>query len=270
MVTVVDAARFRTEYAKADTLADRNAALGPEDTRTVTDLLIDQVEFADVIILNKMDQVTEAQAGEVEAILHTLNPRAKIQRATMGQVPLETVMDTGLFDYEAAEQSAGWIRELQGEHVPESEEYGISSHVFRAQRPFDAEKLWDYLHNDLHWDGLLRSKGFFWIAADHRVAYEWAQAGGVSTVRPGGMWWAAVPRERWPHPAGARPDQQPNWHPRFGDRCQELVFIGQNLDAERLEAGLNACLMSEKASAQPSRAWQGMNNPFPPLEGAPG
>lgn len=265
MVTVVDAARFRTEYAKADTLESRGAALGPEDRRTVTDLLIEQIEFADVIILNKMDQVTPEQAGEVEAVLHTLNPRAQIHRATRGDVPLDTVMNTGLFDYAEAEQSAGWIRELQGEHVPESEEYGISSCVYRAQKPFDAEKLWKYLHEDLHWDGLLRSKGFFWVAADHRIAYEWAQAGGVSTVQPGGMWWAAMPRERWPHPEGMRPDQQPKWHPRFGDRCQELVFIGQDLDADRLTAALDACLVDDVVAAQTSREWQRFHNPFPPL-----
>lgn len=265
MVTVVDAARFRTEFSDAETLAARGAALGPEDERTVTDLLIEQVEFADVIVLNKMDQVTAEQAGDVEAVLRALNPRARIQRATQGDVPLDTVMNTGLFDYAEAEQSAGWMRELAGEHVPESEEYGISSYVYRAQKPFDAEKLWRWLHDDLHWDGLLRSKGFFWVAADHRVAYEWAQAGGVSTVRPGGMWWAAVPREHWPHATEAQPDEQPTWHPRFGDRAQELVFIGQDLDAGRLEAGLNSCLVDDTVAAQPSRMWKSLPNPFPPL-----
>ena len=220
MVTVVDAASFLRDYNAAEALQDRGESLGEEDHRTVTDLLIDQIEFADVIVLNKLDLVSNDQALEVEAIVKALNPGAKILMATRGQVPLECVLDTGLFDYEKAESSAGWIRELQGEHTPETEEYGISNFTYRTSQPFDAEKLWALLHDDENWSGVLRSKGFFWVAADHRVLYEWAQAGGVFNVNPVGMWWAAVPREHWEHPEGQRPDQRPDWHPRFGDRAQ--------------------------------------------------
>ena len=205
MVTVVDGANFLREYNAADALQDRGESLGPEDERTVTDLLIDQVEFADVIVLNKIDLVSEEEALSVKAVLKALNPGAKILLAEHSQVPLESVLNTGLFDYDKAESSAGWIREMQGEHTPETEEYGISSFTYQTSDPFDAEKLWAFLHDDENWKGVLRSKGFFWIAADHRVAYEWAQAGGVSNVNPAGMWWAAVPREHWQQPEGNAP-----------------------------------------------------------------
>ena len=162
---------------------------GEEDHRTVTELLIDQIEFADVIVLNKFDLVSNDQALEVEAIVKALNSGAKILMATRGQVPLECVFNTGQFDYEEAANSAGWIRELRGEHTAETEEYGISSFTYQTPQPFDAEKLWAFLHDDENWSGVLRSKGFLWVAADHRVAYEWAQADGVSDVNPAGMWW---------------------------------------------------------------------------------
>ncbi len=265
MVTVVDAASFLRDYSAAEALKERGESLGEEDERTVTDLLVEQVEFANVIVLNKRDLVSEAQLLEVRAIVKALNPGAKVITATRGQVPLERVLDTGLFDYEKAASSAGWIRELQGEHTPETEAYGISSFTYRAVSPFDAEKLWAFFHDPNNWRGVLRSKGFFWIAADHRVAYEWAQAGGVSTINPMGMWWAAVPRERWGHPEGQRPDEQPGWHHRYGDRGQQLVFIGQNLNEAELRARLNACLLDERLAASTSESWSTRANPFPRL-----
>ncbi len=265
MVTVVDAANFRRDYNAADALAERGESLGEDDHRTVTDLLIDQIEFADVIVLNKLDLVTEEQANEVKAIIEALNPGAKVVPATRSQVPLDTVLDTGLFDYEKAEASAGWIRELAGEHTPETEEYGISSFTYRTAEPFDAEQLWAFFHDDANWKGVLRSKGFFWIAADPRVAFAWAQAGGVSSIDPIGMWWAAVPRDRWQHPEGHRPDQQPDWHARYGDRNQQLVFIGQHLDEKALRAKLDACLLAPHLAAAESTAWANMPNPFPAL-----
>ncbi len=265
MVTVVDAASFLRDYNAAEALQERGESLGEDDHRTVTDLLIDQIEFADVIVLNKLDLVSNAQVLEVEAIIKALNPGAKIRKATHGQVPLECVLDTGLFDYEKAARSAGWIRELQGEHTPETEEYGISSFTYRTPQPFDAEKLWAFLHNNDNWRGVLRSKGFFWVAADHRIAYEWAQAGGISDVEPSGMWWAAVPREHWGHPDGQRPDQRPGWHPRFGDRTQQIVFIGQQMNEAAMRASLDACLLEERLADADSESWAGLPNPFPEL-----
>lgn len=266
MVTVVDAANFLRDYNAADALAERGESLGEDDHRTVTDLLIDQIEFADVIVLNKLDLVTDTQALEVRAIVEALNPGANVLMATRGQVPLQGVLDTGLFDYEKAANSAGWIRELQGEHTPETEEYGISSFTYRTQQPFDAEKLWAFLHDDENWKGILRSKGFFWIAADHAVAFSWAQAGGVSSIEPMGMWWAAVPRERWQQPEEELPDRQPNWHPRFGDRAQQLVFIGQAMDEATIRARLDACLLEEGLTSADSQTWAALPNPFPELQ----
>ena len=265
MVTVVDAANFLRDYNAAEALQDRGESLGEEDHRTVTDLLIDQIEFADVIVLNKFDLVTNDQALEVKAIVKALKSGAKILVATRGQVPLESVLDTGLFDYDKAASSAGWIRELQGEHTPETEEYGISSFTYQTSQPFDAEKLWAFLHEDENWRGVLRSKGFFWVAADHRVAYEWAQAGGISNVEPAGMWWAAVPCEHWGHPEGQRPDQQQDWHPRFGDRAQRLVFIGQQMPEAAMRTRLDACLLDEPLASADSKAWAELRNPFPEL-----
>ena len=265
MVTVVDSANFLADYDSADALADRGESLGEEDERTVTDLLIEQVEFADVIVLNKRDLISEHRAKELEAIIRALNPGAKLVTSTRSEVPLDTVLDTGLFDYEKAASSAGWIKELQGEHTPETEEYGIASFTYRSPRPFDAAKLWAFLNDSDAWQGMLRSKGFFWVAADHRVAYEWAQAGGVTNVNPMGMWWAAVPREHWPQPEGSRPDEADDWHPRFGDRSQQLVFIGQNLDEAGLRARLDACLLDEATAAGDSASWSTRPNPFPHL-----
>ena len=263
MATVVDAASFLRDYNQADALQDRGEALDEEDERTVTDLLIDQIEFADVIVLNKLDLVSREKALEVEAVIKALNPGAKLLPATHCDVPRESVLDTGLFDYDKAASSAGWIRELQGEHTPETEEYGISSFTYQTSHPFDAEKLWAFINDDENWRGVLRSKGFFWVAADHRIAYEWAQAGGVSNVNPAGMWWAAVPREYWEQPDGLRPDERPDWHPRFGDRNQQLVFIGQSMDEASMRARLDACLLDKDLASKNSQDWSELKNPFP-------
>ncbi len=266
MVTVVDAAAFMKDYARADSLASRGESLGEEDTRTVTDLLVDQVEFADVIVLNKLDLVDEAGAKRVEGAIRALNPGASIVRTVKAAVPLDAVLDTGRFDYDKAASSAGWIRELAGEHTPETEEYGITSFVYAARRPFDAERLHAFFHaEDRQWGRVLRSKGFFWVAADDRLAYTWAQAGGIASYSVAGTWWAATPREHWGHPEGQRPDEQPDWHDRYGDRLQQLVFIGQDLDEAAIRAELDACLLDPTLDADRS-AWSTLPNPFPALK----
>ncbi|MFT6396608.1 MAG: G3E family GTPase [Bradymonadia bacterium] len=265
MVTIVDAASFLRDYDAAESLQERGESLGDDDHRTVTDLLVEQIEFADVIVLNKLDLVSNSQALQVEAIIKALNPGARTLMSTRGQVPLDCVLDTGLFNYDEAASSAGWIRELEGNHVPETEEYGIASFTYRTHLPFDAEKLWAFFHEDLNWQNVLRSKGFFWIAAAPDVAYQWAQAGGVSDLNPMGMWWAALPREEWDQQAGERPDEQPSWHPRFGDRCQQLVFIGQQMDEAALRARLDACLLDEELVEAASETWAERKNPFPEL-----
>ncbi|MEM6704400.1 MAG: GTP-binding protein [Acidobacteriota bacterium] len=267
MVTVVDAASFLRDYAASEALQDRGESLGEDDLRTVTHLLVDQVEFADVIVLNKMDLVSDGEASKLEAILRALNPGARILRTTRGRVPLESVLDTRLFDFDKAESSAGWIRELEaGVHVPETEEYGISSFTYRETAPFDAEKLWAFLQDEESWRGVLRSKGFFWVASDHRAVYEWEQAGGVSAATPAGVWWAAMPRRLWPE--GERPDEGPDWHPRYGDRYQALVFIGQDLDEFELRSRLDDCLLDPELASRTSREWTELPNPFPDLSTA--
>lgn len=266
MVTVVDSVNFRKDYAEAEALKARGEELGEDDHRTVTDLLIDQIEFANVIVLNKLDLVGKDTAEEVEAIVRALNPGAHIFQATRGQVPLDNVLNTGLFDYNEAASSAGWLKELQGEHVPETEAYGISSFSYRTHEPFDAERLWAFLHDEDIWKKVLRSKGVFWVAADGRVAYEWAQAGGVSLAKPLAVWWAAVPREDWGHPDGQRPDQRPSWHPRYGDRSQQLVFIGQGMDEAAMRVRLDACLLDAELDMTDPHAGAEFNNPFPALD----
>jgi G3E family GTPase len=181
-------------------------------------------------------------------------------------VPLGAVLATRLFDYAKASSSAGWLRALEGHHVPETEAYGIRSFVYRTPAPFDAEKLWALLNDSATWPGVLRSKGFFWVAADHRVAYEWNQAGGVSNVSAAGMWWAALPQDRRPSGAGERPDQKGGWHARYGDRCQQLVFIGIGLDEPALRARLDACLLDPSLASAANSGWQQLANPFPKLE----
>ena len=266
MVTVVDAANFLHDYKQAEALQERGESLGEEDQRTVTDLLIDQIEFADVIVLNKLDLVNEKQAEEVEAIIKALNPGAQIIPTSHSKVPLDRVLDTKLFDYQKAESSAGWIKELQGEHTPETEEYGISSFTYRSSKPFDAEKFYAFVSNKEKWEGILRSKGFFWVSADHKCAYEWAQAGGVSNVSPAGIWYDAVEdKEALQIPEEQRPENRPDWDENYGDRMQLLVFIGQSMDEDAIRAELDDCHYVHDVENLDMDSWNGLENPFPIL-----
>lgn len=268
MVTVVDAASFLRDYKEGAELRERGESLGEDDARTVSDLLIEQIEFADVLVLNKLDLISPAQGRRVAALLGALNPGAEIVEAVRGRVPLAKVIDTKRFDYDRAASSAGWMRELLGVHVPETENYGISSFVYRERRPFDAQKLWALVHDDEFWAGVLRSKGFFWLAAAPAMAYEWASAGGVVGYDPAGRWWASVARERWPE--GQQFDAEPSWDPRFGDRVQELVFIGMDMNEGRIRAALEGCLLGEEQLRADSSAWAGLANPFPHAGPPPG
>lgn len=263
MVTVVDAARFVADLGSTDELTDRGIGLDEEDYRSIAALITDQIEFADVLLLNKTDLITPEECTQVEAAIKALNPVARIIRTTHSNVNLQEVLNTGHFDYDAAERSAGWIRELQGEHNPETEEYGISSFVYRARRPFDANRLMKVLSGDEMWTGVLRSKGFFWVSAMPELAYNWSQAGATSSVESGGHWYASVDPEEWEFEENQRPDQQPGWDPRWGDRIQELVFIGQGLDEANIRTHLSGCLVPESdASIEMLRQAAGAN-PFP-------
>lgn len=261
MVTVVDAASFLQEYDRADYLADRDVALNDQDERTVTDLLVDQVELADVIVVNKTDRVREVDLARLEAILHHLNPEARVIRATFGQVSPEQVLGTGLFDFARAQAAPGRLKELRGEHVPETREYGIDSFVYRAWRPFHPKRFRARMHGE--WPGVLRSKGYFWLATRNGVACEWSHAGGACHVRPAGTWWADVPPDGRPRDAENRAFLRARWREPHGDRRQELVIIGIEMDRDRITAALDACLLTAAEMAAGPEAWRSLPDPFP-------
>ena len=261
MVTVVDAAAFLPLLGRSASLREIGEAATPDDERTVAHLLIDQVEFADVIVLNKLDLVDAAQREQVEAVIKRLNPGAEIIATQRSEVALSKVLDTGIFDMGAAKKRAGWLRELNTDHVPETEEYGIGSFVYRARRPFEPRKLRRLVDNPLAWKGVLRSKGFLWIATRPEVIWEWAQAGTTRAVTPITLHWAETVPAGEP-PKGASPIR---WDPHWGDRMQELVFIGIDMDEARIRAQLDACLLDEALAASGPRSWALLDDPFDPL-----
>lgn len=264
MVTVVDASSLLADYASTDFLKDRGESLGDEDDRTLVDLLVEQIEFADVIILNKMDAVNEAQARKVMAVIKGLNPGARLIQTAYGSVPLAEVLDTGLFDFDRARQHPLWAKELYGfaDHVPETEEYGVRSFVYREPRPFDPKKFHEFINES--WPGVLRAKGYFWLATRPMWAGELGQAGAVVHTGAAGYWWAAIPRQQWPDHPEWRKNVARRWHPVYADRKQELVFIGTDMDEGALRARLNACLVGEKdASHFDAADWKYLEDPFP-------
>ncbi|HCR49749.1 MAG TPA: hypothetical protein DIW24_08970, partial [Bacteroidetes bacterium] len=244
MVTVVDAHNFLGDFNSAQTLKQLGQEVGEGDERTLVDLLTDQIEFANVIILNKTDTVTASDVHYLKSILRTLNPDAKIIVSTYGSVDLEGVLNTQLFDMEKAEQSAGWAKELAGEHIPETEEYGISSFVYRARRPFHPKRFFDFFNGS--WKGVIRAKGFFWLATRHADVLSLSQAGRIRNWETAGYWWAAVPKERLPNTPDFRQYLRTIWDKKVGDRRQELVFIGQKMDEKRFRTLLDTCLITDK------------------------
>ncbi|MBN3801729.1 GTP-binding protein [Paraburkholderia sp. Ac-20336] len=261
MVTVVDACNFLRDYSSRDSLESRGESLGAEDNRTVVDLLIEQVEFCDVIVLNKVDLVKVADLERLTAILRSLNPRAKIEMSTFGRVALDRVLDTQLFDFEEAARAPGWLKELRGEHTPETEEYGIRSFVWRARRPMNPERFWNLINSE--WPGVVRSKGFFWLASRPSHAGSWSQAGAVCRHGLAGRWWAAVPKADWPTDAESLAFINANWTPEVGDARQELVLIGIDIDEPGMRQRLDACLLTDAEMADGPQAWIGYADPFP-------
>lgn len=260
MVTVVDAFNFLKDYSSIDSLQMRGESLGEEDQRNVVDLLIDQIEFCDVIILNKVDLINEDEKQKLFGILHSLNPRAKIEVSEFGQVNLDRVLNTNLFDFNAAAQAPGWLKELRGEHTPETEEYGIQSFVYRARRPFHPQRFFDFINSE--WKGVIRSKGFFWLASDPEFAGSWSQAGAMARHGVAGYWWAAVPDEHWPEDPQSREAIQKNWNDQTGDARQEIVLIGMEMDQEDLIQRFDACLLDENEMLLGVETWQNFENPF--------
>lgn len=261
MVTVVDALNFLKDYSTADFLNERGQSLGEDDQRTVVDLLIDQVEFCDVIVVNKGDLVTMDDMARLVSILHTLNPRAEILVSKFGAVPLGKVFNTGKFSFEAASAAPGWLQEMRGEHVPETEEYGITSFAYRQRRPFHPQRFWDLIHSE--WEGVLRSKGYFWLASRMEFAGSWSQAGGACRHGAAGLWWSAVDEADWPDDAESRQRIEAKMAGEFGDRRQELVFIGLGMDEAAVTAQLDACLLTETEMAYGDEQWVKWPDPFP-------
>lgn len=261
MVTVVDAFNFLRDYGSRDSLQSRGESLGEKDARTVVDLLIDQVEFCDVLVLNKVDLIVDADRERLLAILRALNPRARIEIAEFGRVPLDRVLDTGLFDFEEASKAPGLFQEMRGKHVPETEEYGIRSFVYGARRPFHPQRFHAFVAAE--WPGVVRSKGFFWLASHPTLAGTWSQAGAVARHGPAGYWWAAVPPERWPDDPESVALIRAKWDDSVGDARQEIVLIGVDMDEFELRRCLDACLLTDDEMAQGPDAWTTWHNPFP-------
>ncbi len=263
MVTVVDAVNFLKDYDEAQSLQDKGESLGDEDERSVADLLVDQVEFADVILVSKTDLVDVPTLERLTAILKTLNTSAAIIPIKNGQVNLDKVLNTGLFNFEKAQQAPGWLQEMRGEHVPETEEYGIGSFSYVARKPFHPEKFYQFLHNTEQYGKLIRSKGYFWLATRPEFAGQWSQAGGIARYGFGGMFWKSVPKESWPTDEAYLESIQKSWVEPFGDMRQELVFIGQSLDKKKVIEALDSCLLSEEELLQGKQFWKTLPDPFP-------
>ena len=260
MVTVVDTANLLKDYASHDFLKDRGESLGEEDERTIVDLLVDQIEFSDVVVLNKVSSAGAEQVDAARKIVTSLNPDARIIETDFGKVDPDSIFDTGLFDFDTAHEHPLWAKELYGfsDHVPETEEYGVSSFVYRARRPFDPQKIHDVLNGPL--PGVIRAKGHFWIATRPDWAAEFSMAGALSSVRPLGTWWAAVPEPRWPSYPGARDQIMAGWHPVFGDRRQEIVFIGTGMDRAAITEALDGALWGAEGRMDPAAD---LDDPFP-------
>ncbi|MFJ3054668.1 zinc metallochaperone GTPase ZigA [Herbaspirillum sp. NPDC087042] len=261
MVTVVDAFNFLKDYSSQDSLGERGESMGEEDNRTVVDLLVEQIEFCDVIVLNKLDLVRPDELDRLHAILRKLNPRARIVSAEFGKVALDQVLNTGLFDFEEASQASGWLQELRGEHVPETEQYGITSFAWRARRPMHPQRFFALVNSE--WQGVVRSKGFFWLASRPAQAGSWSQAGAVCRHGLAGKWWAAVSRDQWPQDQESIDFILQQWDDNVGDARQELVLIGIDMDQQALRERLDACLLSDAEMAQGPMGWARMPDPFP-------
>lgn len=261
MVTLVDAVNFLDDLRIGKDLKSIDQAATEDDPRTVADLLTEQVEFANVIVLNKTDLVDEDTLATLEAYLEQLNPFALKLRARFGQIDSSKIMGTGRFDFEVAKQSKGWQLTLRDDGASEVEEYGVSSFVYRSRRPFHPQRFFDRLNQD--WNGVLRSKGFFWLGSKIDKIGIWSQAGRVARLDFGGFWWAAVPREHWPESEVFQVELQKKWNAEVGDCRQELVFIGIGMDELAIYDSLQACLLTDEEMELGIQAWAQFQDPFP-------
>ena len=269
MVTVVDAGSFMKDFGSWDDLTDRRMGLNEEDDRNIVDLLVDQVEFANVIIINKTDLISPYDLEQLVQIIRRLNSDAEILHATESRVPLSEILGTGRFQLDEAEEMSDWLSTPRGEEETETEEYGISSFVYRRDRPFHPQRLSDALNDDMEeglFQGVLRSKGMMWIASRNDWAYDWSQAGCSIRMNPAGFWWAAADEDEWPTDEEEIAEIRLRLVGEHGDRHQELVFIGQGLDQQVVERQLDRCLVTDLEFGQGPDAWSNFEDPFPPIE----
>ena len=266
MVTVVDAVNFIKDYEEAKYLQETGESLGEDDDRSVADLLVDQIEFADVILISKTDLVEKEDIKKLKAIIKTLNTQAEIIPITEGNVEMDKVLNTGLFNFDKAKEAPGWLKEMRGDHIPETEEYGISSFTYKARRPFYPEKFHNFLHSTEQYGKLIRSKGFFWLGSRLEYAGQWSQAGGIARYGYAGLFWRSVPRKDWPTDEQALASIKENWIEPFGDMRQELVFIGQSLNEKAITNALDDCLVTEDDMLKGEEFWINLNDPFPPWQ----
>ena len=264
MVTVVDSVNFLKDYDEAKYLQDTGESLGEDDERSVADLLVDQIEFADVILISKTDLASKEEIKKVIGIIKSLNTSAKIFPIANGEIEVDEILDTNLFDFVKARQAPGWLKEMRGEHIPETEEYGISSFSYVARRPFYPDKFYNFLHGTKQYGKLIRSKGYFWLGSRLEYAGQWSQAGGIARYGFAGMFWKATPKDNWPTDKESLSTIMSQWEEPFGDMRQELVFIGQGLDKEKMISDLDECLVSEDDLLKGEEFWTTMNDPFPP------
>ncbi len=266
MVTVVDAPNFLRDYCSVERLKDREQQMGEGDERTLVDLLADQIEFANIIIVNKCDCVTALELETVSGMVRSLNPKARVIETSHGAVDAGAVLKTGLYSLAEAEKSHGWLDSLV-HHTPESEEYGISNFVYRRHRPFHPVRFHSLLGTE--WPGVIRSKGFFWLASRPDFAGFWSQAGAIARNQCAGRFWAAVPESERPFDTANSEVLRRAWREPWGDRRQEIVLIGQGLDRNGLEAMLDRALLTDHEFQRGPSAWAGMDDPFPAWSPAP-
>jgi G3E family GTPase len=261
MVTVVDALNFLRDYESLENLKARGESVGEEDERSIVDLLVDQVEFANVILINKIDLIDEAERRRIHAMIRALNPKATIHETTESRVPLDAVMGTGLFQMSEAEQTPGWLDSLIS-YTPETEEYGIANFVYTSRIPFHPERLYQLFQRE--WPGVIRSKGLFWLATRLQLAGYWSQAGAMCRNQCLGYFWAAVTREHWPEDPAQRVEIEKSWVEPNGDCRQEIVLIGAGMDRDQLTAMLDSALLTPDEYAMDKEEWTArFADPFP-------
>ena len=263
MVTVVDAVNFLHQFNSTESLQEVGQSLGEDDERSLVNLLTDQVEFCDVLILNKTDAVSQEDLEQLRSILKALNPEADVIETQYSRVPLKRVLNTGKFDFEKASQSALWLKEARGDHVPETEHYKINSCVFRSERPFHPQRFANWCEFD--WQGLVRAKGFFWLATRMESVGELAQAGQLLHLSPAGAWWCDIPKDEWPEEVHLQAREE-QWSEPYFDRRQELVLIGVDLDVKEIQEALESCLLTDLEFLAGPKTWSLLPDPFPEWE----